>query len=196
MVTFLYRRSMTLFRPSSRNPVQVMEGETGRRAVEEMRSKVTPALLATWTIWPLANLVRPLQSRGERVSRLRKRAVARNLALLNCWFPQVNFRFVPLEHRILFCNVISVGPDMGACRQLVCPMTEKQLGVVMSDEECVENVMGPSHKMHITHEPHTPHSAGGLHILSVPHPSQEAIRIQGKDQRWGAWPCARLTSVE
>ena len=37
--------------------------------------------------------------------------------------------------------------------------------------------MGPSHKMHITHEPHTPHSAGGLHILSVPHPSQEAIRI-------------------
>ena len=63
MVTFLYRRSMTLFRPSSRNPVQVMEGETGRRAVEEMRSKITPALLATWTIWPLANLVRPLQSR-------------------------------------------------------------------------------------------------------------------------------------
>ena len=130
------RRSLTLFRPRLPRPMQVMEGESGRRAVEEMRSKITPALLATWTIWPLAN-------------------------------------------RILFCNVISVGPDMVACRQLVYPTFEKQLGGDECREVCGEcaHVMGPLHNTHIIHVPHTTHSAGGLHILSVPHPSQEAIRI-------------------
>ena len=54
-------QSLTHFRLAA-GPMQVMEGESGRRAMEEMRSKIAPALLATWTIWPLANLVGPLSA--------------------------------------------------------------------------------------------------------------------------------------